>query len=85
MMDNVNVIIEDEGNEGFSIFSPDINVMSNGESIEDAKKNFMEALEFHLECSPSERELLQEKSSCLITTIPITNSLERYQSPVQSF
>lgn len=76
-MYNINVIIEEEGDEGFSIFSPDINVTSNGESIKKAKNNFIKALQFHLECAPDEIEKIKQKTSCLITTLSITNPLEK--------
>ncbi len=83
VMVNINIIIEDEGKEGFSVFSPDINVISNGKSINEAKKNFVEALQFHLECAPDEIEKLKQETSCLITTLSITNPLEKSQLHAQ--
>ena len=82
-MVNINVVLEDEGAEGFSIFSPDINVTSNGRTIEEAKKNFAEALQLHLECAPNEISKLKDESSCLITTLSIANPHEECLSPAQ--
>lgn len=82
-MVNINVIIEDEGAEGFSIFSPDVNVTSNGRTIDEAKKNFAEALQLHLECAPEEMGKLENESSCLITTISIANPRGEFLSRAQ--
>ena len=82
-MFNINVIIEDEGKEGFSIFSPDINVTSNGSTIAEAKKNFRKALQFHLECAPEEAEKLKNSSDIFLTNISITNLREESLSHAQ--
>ncbi|MGD9276109.1 MAG: type II toxin-antitoxin system HicB family antitoxin [Candidatus Pacearchaeota archaeon] len=82
-MFNINVIIEDEGKEGFSIFSPDINVTSNGSTICEAKKNFADALRFHLKCAPEEIEKLNQKSEIFLTNISIANPREGFLSRAQ--
>ena len=61
----------------FSAWCPDLDVASQGDSMNKALANLKEALELHLECmSPSEmKEVRNRQGTKLITTleIPVTN------------
>ena len=71
----INIIIEREfidKKEVFIASSPDINVFAEGESIDDAKKKFLEGVNSHLEVFPEEKE-------CLVTEIK-----DRFEMPMLS-
>jgi predicted RNase H-like HicB family nuclease len=61
----------------FSAWCPDVDVASQGDTLEEAIANLKEALELHLEClTPAElREIKQRQGTKLVTTIevPVTN------------
>ena len=60
----LDIIIEREEIEGKDIFiasSPDINVFAEGNTIEEAVKNFIEGAKTHLETFPEERDFLVKK------------------------
>ena len=69
------IVIPENGS--YSAWSPELDVASQGESIEEALSNLKEALELHLESlSPEElRELKKRDGLRLVTTIelPIPN------------
>jgi len=48
--------------EGFVALCPEIDVASQGDSVEDAKNNLREAVELFFECA-SEQEILERLSS----------------------
>ena len=55
----VNIIIEREfvdGVETFIASSPDINVFAEGRNIDEAKRKFLEGVNFHLKAFPEERK-----------------------------
>lgn len=57
----VNIVIEREKVEGRDIFivsSPDINVLTEGKTIDEAKRKFLEGLKIHLKEFPEEKESL---------------------------
>jgi predicted RNase H-like HicB family nuclease len=63
--------------DSFSAWCPDLDVASQGDSMNKALANLKEALELHLECmTPSEmKEIRGRQGTKLITTleIPVTN------------
>ncbi|MFH1200425.1 MAG: type II toxin-antitoxin system HicB family antitoxin [Candidatus Micrarchaeota archaeon] len=65
------VVIPEAGS--FSAWCPDIDVASQGDSIEEALANLKEALELHLEClTPDEmREVRARQGSRLVTTLEL--------------
>ena len=65
------VLIPEEGS--YSSWCPELNVASQGDTVEEALANLKEAMELHLEClTPGELdELRQRHGSRLITTIEI--------------
>lgn len=65
------VVIPERGS--YSSWCPDIDVASQGDTIEEALANLKEALELHLEClTPSElQEILKRQGSRLVTTLEI--------------
>ncbi|MGD9275632.1 MAG: hypothetical protein PVJ67_00505 [Candidatus Pacearchaeota archaeon] len=61
----VNVVIEREdvgGKDVFIVSSPDVNVLAEGKSVEEAKVKFLEGLKIHLMQFPEEKNsLIAEK------------------------
>jgi predicted RNase H-like HicB family nuclease len=57
---NLTAIIEREG-DGYVSFCPDLDIASQGDSIEEARSNLIEALELFFETA-SKEEILQRKS-----------------------
>lgn len=60
-------------NNSYSSWCPDLDVASQGDSVEEAISNLKEALELHIEClSGSQiKELTARQASRLITTIEL--------------
>ena len=61
----INIIIERElvgKREIFITSSPDINVVAEGESIEEAKSKFLKGATIHLKNFPNERICLSDKN-----------------------
>ena len=57
----INIVIEREKvgkKEIFMASSPDINVLAEGKTIDEAKKRFVDGLKIHLKAFPEERPLL---------------------------
>ena len=65
------VVIPEAGS--YSAWCPDLDVASQGNSVDKAIANLKEALELHLEClSPSElHEVRRSQGSRLITTLEL--------------
>ena len=60
----INIVIEREEVDGKTVFiasSPDINVLAEGETIEEATIKFSEGAKHHLETFPEERNFLIKK------------------------
>ncbi len=59
--------------KSYSAWCPDVDVASQGASVEDALANLREALQLHLEClSPGEiREMRRRQKSRLVTTLQV--------------
>lgn len=59
----VNVIIEVERQRNRTAFvasSPDINVLAEGETIDEAKDRFTKAVKFHLKNFPEDKKTLKD-------------------------
>jgi predicted RNase H-like HicB family nuclease len=60
----INIIIEREIVDSETVFvasSPDINVLAEGKSVEEATQKFIEGAKSHLDAFPNERVLLVKK------------------------
>ena len=71
----VTIIIEKENVNGVSVFiasSPEVNVIAEGKSVEEAKAKFVRGVKAHLETFPEEKELL------------VKSEEERYEMPMVS-
>ena len=71
---SVNIIIERElvdGNTVFVASSPEINVVAEGETIEEAKEKVIGGVKSHLEVFPEEKRCLIERN----------NVQDRYEMP----
>lgn len=53
MTRHLTAIIEREG-EGYAALCPELDVASQGDTIEEARKNLLEAVELFLECASSQ-------------------------------
>lgn len=63
---SVNIIIEKELVDGDVVFiasSPDINVVAEGKTMDEAKEKFIGGVKSHLETFPEEKKCLIEKAS----------------------
>lgn len=62
------VIIPEKGS--YSAWSPDLDVASQGDTVEEAIANLKEAIELHIECfKPSEIEELKNRQNQRLTTV----------------
>lgn len=60
-------------NRSFSAWAPDIDIASQGDSIDEAIANLKEAIELHLEClTDKERKIIQDRlGKRLLTTLQV--------------
>ncbi|MBN1938410.1 MAG: type II toxin-antitoxin system HicB family antitoxin [Candidatus Aminicenantes bacterium] len=71
MTQKLTAIIEREG-KGYVALCPELDVVSQGETIEQAKKNLQEALELFFECA-SKKEINQRlRGEVYVTQIEVT-------------
>ncbi|MFO1152644.1 MAG: type II toxin-antitoxin system HicB family antitoxin [Rhodospirillales bacterium] len=63
-------IIEREGN-GYVSFCPELDIASQGDSVEDARDNLREALELFFECASADELRLRLKSELFITQVEV--------------
>jgi predicted RNase H-like HicB family nuclease len=63
-------IIEREG-KGFVSLCPELDIASQGDTIEDAKKNLQEALELFFECASSEEVRTRLHNEIYITQLEV--------------
>ncbi len=64
-------IIEQEG-DGYVSFCPELDIASQGDTVEEARKNLIEALELFFEtASPSEIEQGLHKNNIFITPLDV--------------
>ena len=66
------VVVVPESNS-YSAWCPDVDVASQGDTVEEALANLKEALELHLEClsSPELQEIKKRQGNRLVTTIDL--------------
>ena len=61
----------------YSAWCPDLDVASQGDSVEEALANLKEAMELHIECLPQTelKEILRRQGTRLMTNveIPVSN------------
>jgi len=63
--------------KSYSAWCPDLDIASQGDSIEEALANLKEAMELHVECLPQAelKEILRRQGTRLMTNveIPVSN------------
>jgi len=63
--------------KSYSAWCPDLDIASQGDSVEEALANLKEAMELHIECLPQAelKEILRRQGTRLITNveIPVSN------------
>lgn len=67
-------VVVPEGNKSYSSWCPELDVASQGDTVEEAIANLKEALELHLEClTASElKEIRKNQGTKLITTLEVS-------------
>jgi predicted RNase H-like HicB family nuclease len=63
-------IIQPEG-DGFVSLCPELDIASQGDSIQDAKKNLQEALELFFECAPESEVQQRMTGEVFVTQVEI--------------
>ncbi|MFO1128830.1 MAG: type II toxin-antitoxin system HicB family antitoxin [Rhodospirillales bacterium] len=63
-------IIERDG-DGYISLCPELDIASQGDSIEDARDNLREALELFFECASADELRLRLKSELFITQVEV--------------
>jgi predicted RNase H-like HicB family nuclease len=71
MKQRLTAIIEREG-EGFVALCPELDIASQGESVESARENLREALELFFECAPPEEVARRLATEVYITQVEVT-------------
>jgi len=71
MNKKLTAIIEKEGN-GFVALCPELNVASQGDTIEEARKNLQEALELFFETASSEEIKTRLHEEIYVTQVEVT-------------
>ena len=69
-MRRLTAIIERE-DEGYVSLCPEVDVASQGDTIEEARANLIEALTLFFECAPQEEVQLRMHSELLITQVEV--------------
>jgi predicted RNase H-like HicB family nuclease len=70
MKQNLTAIIEREG-EGYVALCPEFDIASQGDSIEAARQNLLEALELFFECASPEEVARRRLSEVYITQVEV--------------
>ncbi len=70
MKQNLTAIIEREG-DGYVALCPEFDIASQGDTIEAARQNLLEALELLLECAPPEEVARRRLSEIYITQVEV--------------
>lgn len=70
MYDNFTAVIEREG-DGYVALCPELDIASQGDSIEDAAHNLREAIELFLECASPEEISTRRKTEIYITRLDV--------------
>jgi predicted RNase H-like HicB family nuclease len=68
--DNFTAVIEREG-DGYVALCPELDIASQGDSIEDAARNLREAIELFLACASPEEISTRRKSEIYITRLDV--------------
>ena len=68
----VSVVVFPEG-KSYSSWCPELDVASQGDSVDEAIANLREAIDLHIECLSTEekKELTQKKGNRIVTTLDI--------------
>lgn len=66
-------LIEREG-EGYVALCPELDVASQGDSVEEAKRNLVEAVELFLECASAEEIERRLHSEVYVTRLEIASN-----------
>lgn len=64
-------IIEREG-DGFVALCPELDIASQGETIESARENLREALEMFFECAPADEVSRRLSTEIYVTQVEVT-------------
>jgi len=72
MTQKLTAIIEKE-NDGYVSLCPELDIASQGDTVEQARDNLKEALELHLDCLPSGelQEIKKRQGTRFTTTVEI--------------
>jgi len=70
MTHTLTAIIEAEG-DGFVSLCPELDISSQGDSIEEARKNLQEALELFFETAPAEEVSRRFKGEIYVTQVEV--------------
>ena len=71
MKQNLTAIIEREG-DGYVALCPEFDIASQGDTIEEARRNLSEALDLFLECAPPEEIARRRLSEVYVTQVEVT-------------
>ncbi len=63
------VIQEEDG--GFVSLCPELDIASQGDTVEEALRNLKEAVELFLECAPAEEVVRREHQSVFVTQFEV--------------
>ena len=72
MSRRLTAIIEREGN-GYVSLCPELDIASQGNTIEDARKNLLEALELFFECASSDEVNTRLHNEVYVTQLEVAN------------
>jgi len=68
---HLTALIEKEG-DGYVSLCPELDIASQGDTIEQAKKNLQEALELFFECAPEEEIGRRLHSEIFVTNVEVS-------------
>lgn len=71
MKRRLTAIIEREG-DGFVALCPELDIASQGDSVEQARENLREALELFLECAPPEEITRRLAGEVYVTDVEVS-------------
>jgi predicted RNase H-like HicB family nuclease len=70
MIHHLTAIIEREG-DGYVSLCPELDIASQGESVEEARENLKEALQLFFECAPPEEIARRTPTEVYITRLEV--------------
>jgi predicted RNase H-like HicB family nuclease len=71
MVHQFTAIIQQEG-DGYSALCPELDIASQGETVESAQANLLEAVELFFECAPTEEVSRRLGKMRLVTQLEVT-------------